>query len=152
MNKYPSPIVLMLYGVACMILGAMLFDYGSRVDRSVLPSSELGSVGALSTGPAHKSFSSPSSVVAVSNQSTATIISTMDLQRELNRLDPKLKLKVDGVYGPRTQAAHEAAVGDQYAKELMQEIRTDSKAGRNGINDRTGPSGYIWKIANGTTY
>ncbi len=31
----------------------------------------------------------------------------------------------------------------------MQEIRTDSKAGRNGINDRTGPYGYIWKIGNG---
>ncbi len=118
MNKCPSPVVLMLYGVACMILGAMLFDYGSRVDRSVLPSSEPGSVGAPSTGPAHKSFSSPSSVVAESNQSTVTIIYTMDLQRELNRLDPKLKLKVDGVYGPATKAAHEAAIGDQYAKEL----------------------------------
>ena len=47
------------------------------------------------------------------------IISTMDLQRELNRLYPKLKLKVDGVYGPLTRAAHERAVGDQYAKELM---------------------------------
>ena len=70
MNKSPSPIVLMLYGVACMILGAMLFDYGSRVDRSVLPSSEPGSVGAPSTGPAHKSFSSPSSEVASDKSAT----------------------------------------------------------------------------------
>ncbi len=44
------------------------------------------------------------------------IISTMDLQRELNRLFPELKLKVDGVYGPLTQAAHERACGDQYAR------------------------------------
>ncbi len=97
MNKHPSPVVLMLYGVAYITVGALLVYFGEQYD---------------------KSFSSPSSVVAVSNQSTATIISTMDLQRELNRLDPKLKLKVDGVYGPRTQAAHERAVGDQYAKEL----------------------------------
>ena len=64
-------------------------------------------------------FSSPSSAMAVSNQSTAIVMSTMDLQRELNRRDPKLKLKVDGVYGPLTREAHERAVGDQYAKELM---------------------------------
>ena len=65
----------------------------------------------------------PSEVVA-SNQSAATFTSTMDLQRELNRRDPDLKLKVDGVYGPLTQAAHERAIGDQYAKELMvKEIR-----------------------------
>lgn len=52
------------------------------------------------------------------------IISTMDLQRELNRRDPELKLKEDGVYGPLTQAAHERAIGDQYAKELVvKEIR-----------------------------
>ena len=63
----------------------------------------------------------PSEVVA-SNQSAATFTSTMDLQRELNRRDPKLKLKVDGVYGPLTQAAHERAIGDQYAKELMVKV------------------------------
>ena len=62
------------------------------------------------------------SAVAVSNPSTAIVISTMDLQRELNRRDPELKLKVDGVYGPLTRAAHERAVGDQYAKELK--VRT----------------------------
>lgn len=52
------------------------------------------------------------------------IISTIDLQRELNRRDPELKLKEDGVYGPLTQGAHERAIGDQYAKELIvKEIR-----------------------------
>lgn len=49
----------------------------------------------------------------------AQLMSTIDLQRELNRLYPDLKLKEDGVYGPLTQAAHERAIGDQYAKELM---------------------------------
>ncbi len=93
-----KPVILSALMLVCIAFGAALVPVCEQLDRR---------------------FSSPSSIVAVSNQSTATIISTMDLQRELNRLYPKLKLKVDGVYGPRTQAAHEAAVGDQYAKELM---------------------------------
>ncbi len=46
------------------------------------------------------------------------IMSTIELQRELNRRYPKLKLEEDGVYGPATEAAHVRAIGDQYAKEL----------------------------------
>ena len=66
-------------------------------------------------------FSPPQSRVSADGAPAgpAQFMSTMELQRELNRLYPKLKLKVDGVYGPRTQEAHERAVGDQYAKELM---------------------------------
>ncbi len=100
MNKYPSAIVLMLYGVACITIGALLVYFGEQYDKS--------------------SFSPPDVPALVSSAGAGRhITSTMDLQRELNRLYPKLKLKVDGVYGPRTQAAHERAVGDQYAKELM---------------------------------
>ena len=70
-------------------------------------------------------FSPPQSRVSAGAPSVgpARFMSTIDLQRELNILYPKLELKVDGVYGPRTQAAHERAVGDQYSKELMKEIR-----------------------------
>lgn len=74
-----------------------------------------------------RGFSSlPSSVpVPVSSAGAGRImLSTIDLQRELNRRYPELKLNEDGVYGPLTQAAHERAMGDQYAKELMaKEIR-----------------------------
>ncbi len=65
-------------------------------------------------------FSPPKSdPVPVSLAGPGRIMSTVDLQRALNRIYPKLKLKVDGVYGPATKAAHERACGDQYAKELM---------------------------------
>lgn len=47
------------------------------------------------------------------------IMSTIELQRELNRRYPELKLEEDGVYGPATEAAHVRAIGDQYARELM---------------------------------
>ncbi len=70
-------------------------------------------------------FSPPEVPASVSSAGAGRrIISTMDLQRELNRRYPELKLKVDGLYGPLTAAAHERAIGDQYAKELMvKEIR-----------------------------
>ena len=61
---------------------------------------ESGSAGSQSVGPAQ-------------------FMSTIDLQRELNRRYPDLKLKEDGKYGPATKAAHERAIGDQYATELM---------------------------------
>ena len=60
---------------------------------------ELGPAGSQSIGPAQ-------------------FMSTIDLQRELNRRYPALKLKEDGKYGPRTREAHEKAIGDQYAKEF----------------------------------
>lgn len=44
--------------------------------------------------------------------------SVLDVQRELNRLDPKLKLQEDGICGPATQAAWDAAVNTQYALAL----------------------------------
>ena len=66
-------------------------------------------------------FSSPSSTVAVSDESAAIdLISCMDLQRELNRRDPNLKLDIDGDCGTLTQAAWDKAMGHQYAKELME--------------------------------
>lgn len=49
------------------------------------------------------------------------LISTLDLQRELNRRDPKLKLVEDGVCGRVTQAAWDRAIGDQYAVSLWPE-------------------------------
>ncbi len=68
-----------------------------------------------------RNFSSPPPSVPVpaAQAGAGRIISTMDLQRELNQLYPELKLAVDGVYGPPTKAAHERVCGDQYANELM---------------------------------
>ena len=73
-----------------------------------------------------KVFSPPEPVASQVNPPSDTpdapahiIISIMDLQREINRRYPDLNLKVDGRYGPLTQAAHEIAIGDQYAKKLM---------------------------------
>ncbi len=34
MNKYPSAIVLMLYGVACITIGALLVYFGEQYDKS----------------------------------------------------------------------------------------------------------------------
>ncbi len=64
-------------------------------------------------------FSSPSSEARPCVLGSGFFMSTVDLQRALNRLYPELKLKEDGVYGSLTKAAHERACGDQYAKELM---------------------------------
>ena len=80
---------------------------------------EPGAEVSQAEAPVHNSFSSPSSEVGVDSSAPAFFMSTLDLQRELNRRYPKLKLKVDGVYGPATKAAHERACGDQYAIELM---------------------------------
>lgn len=99
MNKYPSPVILMLYGVVCITIGAALVYFAERYDKNVFSPPEPGLADSRSVGPAH-------------------ILSTMDLQRELNRRYPKLKIKEDGVYGLATKAAHERAIGDQYAKEL----------------------------------
>ncbi len=93
MREYPKAVLVMVLVVACT---AFVMEVLHRSP----PKQEPGSAGAQSVGPAQ-------------------LMSTMDLQRELNRLYPELKLKVDGVYGPLTRAAHERAIGDQYAKELM---------------------------------
>ena len=99
MNKYnisPEAYKATQLIMTCIIMGLCLWAaYG--IVKVFSPSSESGLAGASSVGPAQ-------------------FMSTIDLQRELNRRD--LKLKEDGVYGPLTQAAHERAIGDQYAKEL----------------------------------
>lgn len=71
-------------------------------------------------------FSSPSGpgqsqTIYPNDSDGPALISTLDLQRELNRRDPKLKLVEDGVYGNATRAAHEQALGNQYAVELWPE-------------------------------
>lgn len=101
MNKYPSVLIITTFAMCCIITGILIVYFGEKHD---------------------KSFSSPSSSVPVPATQAGPgriILSTVDLQRELNSRYPKLKLKEDGVYGPLTQAAHERAIGDQYAKELM---------------------------------
>ena len=61
---------------------------------------------------------SPSGAGPVLQNAGPVLLSTIGLQRELNRRYPKLKLAEDGVYGPATEAAHVRAIGDQYAIEL----------------------------------
>ena len=63
----------------------------------------------------------PSGAGSVSHDTEPVLLSTIDLQRELNRRYPDLKLEEDGVYGVLTEAAHVRAIGDQYAKELWPE-------------------------------
>ncbi len=93
MNNYPKSILLSVLVIASI---AFIVEVLNR-----LPSNELGLVVSTAAAPVQ-------------------LLSTIDLQRELNRRYPKLKLKEDGVYGTATKAAHERAIGDQYAKELME--------------------------------
>ncbi len=58
---------------------------------------------------------------ATQAEAPARIMSTMDLQRALNRQYPEAKLAVDGVYGPATRFWHNRASGDQIAIELWPE-------------------------------
>ena len=51
----------------------------------------------------------------------AHITSCMELQCLLNRRDPTLKLKEDGICGPATQTAWDDAVNTQYALGLWPE-------------------------------
>jgi len=68
-------------------------------------------------------FSSPTSEVGVDSSAPTFFMSTLELQRELNRRDPTLKLKEDGVCGKATQAAWDAAVNTQYALETWPEVK-----------------------------
>ncbi len=64
---------------------------------------------------------SSSSRTAMGSESVAVhFISCMDLQRELNRRDPNLKLDIGGDCGTLTQDAWDKAMGHQYAKELQE--------------------------------
>ena len=49
------------------------------------------------------------------------LISCLELQGELNRLDPKLKLAEDGVCGPATMSAWNEVVFNRYSLELWPE-------------------------------
>lgn len=99
MNKYPSPIIMTVFAFGCITIGILIAYFGLKYDmRSDSP--PRVPVPVSPAGPGH------------------IILSTMDLQRELNRRNHDVKLKVDGAYGALTQAAHERAIGDQYAKEL----------------------------------
>ncbi len=49
------------------------------------------------------------------------IMTKLELQQTLNRLDPDLKLEEDGIYGPATDSAWDTAVNNQYALELWPE-------------------------------
>ena len=69
----------------------------------------------FSSGPG----SSPPNLLT--SETSAHIMSCADLQRELNRMDPTLKLEVDGICGPATQAAWDAVVFNGYALELWPE-------------------------------
>ena len=73
----------------------------------------------LVEAPALADFSSPSSEVA--SIKSATFISCLDLQRELNRRDPTLKLVEDGICGPATMAAWNEVVFNGYALEFWPE-------------------------------
>ena len=66
------------------------------------PLNEPGAAGSSSVAPVH-------------------IMSTMDLQRELNRRYPKEKLVVDGKCGPQTQALWDRAYNQQCALETWPE-------------------------------
>jgi len=115
MSKYQS--LKALLGITIAILVTV---WATWHIKEFLPSSNrTGSATAQAVGPVRKTFSSPSEPGADIPQSPVHILSTIDLQRELNRRYPKLKLAEDGVYGPATEAAHVRAIGDQYATELM---------------------------------
>jgi hypothetical protein len=49
------------------------------------------------------------------------LMSCLELQRELNRRNPKLNLKIDGICGTRTQAAWDEATNTQTAMLLWPE-------------------------------
>ncbi len=61
-------------------------------------------------------FSPPEPGVS-SPQDGPALMSCLELQRELNRRDPKLKLAEDGICGPATMAAWDEVVFNGYALE-----------------------------------
>ena len=78
--------------------------------------------GGIASMTLHKNFSSPPPELGLSAHAEAPVlISCQELQRELNRRHPKLKLKVDGKCGPATMAAWDAEVNTQYALKLWPE-------------------------------
>ena len=69
-------------------------------------------------GMAKSPSSNESGLVGSRPGAPAHIISTMELQRELNRRNPKAKLEEDGICGPATQAEWDAQCNTQIAIEL----------------------------------
>ena len=110
-----------VWSIACIAFGVALVPVCERLDRVFPSSNRTGSATAQAVGPVHKTFSSPSEPGADIPQPPVQLLSTIDLQRELNRRYPELKLEEDGVYGPATEAAHVRAIGDQCAIELWPE-------------------------------
>ncbi len=56
MNKYPSPVVLMLYGVACITIGALLVYFGEKYDKSSFSPPEPGRQTVRLPSPAQYTF------------------------------------------------------------------------------------------------
>ena len=80
------------------------------------------------TSVALRSFSSPPPQAAVAIDESAAadlskwLPSQKDIQRELNRRNPKLKLKEDGIIGLASREAWDAEVNDQYARVTFQMV------------------------------
>ncbi len=96
-----KPVIISALMLICIAFGVALVPVCERLDRHFSPPEP---------GPATSQVVGP-----------VQLLSTIGLQRELNRRYPKLKLDEDGVYGILTEAAHVRAIGDQYAKELWPE-------------------------------
>ncbi len=94
MTKYPSPILIMLACVAC-------FTVGILIGKVFLPPTESGAEVAPTEAPA--------------------LISCVELQRKLNRRNPKANLVEDGVCGELTQKEWDSQCGTQYSLKFWPE-------------------------------
>lgn len=97
-----KPIFISALMLVCIAFGASLVLVAERYDKQFSPPPD-GSVAGSTSAQAHH------------------ITSCLDLQRELNRRYPKLKLVEDGICGRATQAAWDEVVFNQYALELWPE-------------------------------
>ncbi len=94
MKHYPTAILLMVSTVLAIAM-AISVRYSFKI---------------------HTNFSPPEPGVS-SPQDGPALMSCLELQRELNRRDPKLKLAEDGICGPATMAAWNEVVFNGYALE-----------------------------------
>lgn len=93
MSSYLKSILVLVIAVACMTLVSELLQLFSPLEP----------------------------VAAISPIEAPVLISCLELQCELNRLNPKLKLTEDGVCGPATMAAWNEVVFNRYSLELWPE-------------------------------
>lgn len=99
MNKYPSPIVLMVFGVCCIFTGMFLAYFAERYDQIFSPL-QSGTV----MVPGSFDFSSPSSSVAASTESAATVYwHSVEEMQKFAGVEP------DNIWGPLTDAAYRQA-------------------------------------------